>query len=107
MRKAPGFFIALLVLSACAAMLPQVSPMQAEWAAHQWPGMDAAQLEEARALYAARCSGCHNVILPKENSIEEWDVMLNKMAPKAKINEQEKETIRRYIVSAIAVPPVK
>lgn len=66
--------------------------------------MTQASLVESRVLYTARCSSCHNVVVPKEYPMDEWKKIMKKMAPKAKLNEEDKEKIWRYIVTANAVP---
>jgi hypothetical protein len=104
MRKEVVFFIVMFALSACTVMLPQVSPKQADWAARQWPGMDATKLENARILYVNRCSGCHNLVLPEAHSLDKWNVILSTMAPRAKLSNEEKEQVRQYIFTAKSVP---
>ncbi len=92
------------------ATLPRISPSQAQWAAARWPDMDMKKLEETRTLYATRCSGCHNLVVPEKHSMSEWDVLLSSMAPRAKISVEQKESIRRYLFtvkSVPAAPPVK
>jgi hypothetical protein len=96
--------IVLLILGACAVMIPPVSPSQAEWAAHQWPGMDFTQLDNARTLYVNRCSGCHNLYLPKDHTLPEWNKVMDRMAPKAKLSAVERDIIQRYITAAHESP---
>lgn len=98
MRRELLYLAALLSLVACmGAMLPQISPTQAEWAGRQWPGMGEARLREARQLYVNRCSGCHHVILPAAHDLDKWKATLDTMAVRAKLNEQQKELIWRYL----------
>lgn len=105
MRRAFLCLGALLSLVACTgAMLPQVSPVQAEWAGRQWPGMGEPQLREARQLYVNRCSGCHHLILPAAHDLDKWKATLDTMAVKAKLNEQQKEFIWRYLETVKTVP---
>ncbi len=80
-------------------ILPPVSPQQAGWAAQKWPDMTEMKLVEARNLFANRCSGCHKLVLPSKNSLEKWEIVLNKMAPKAKLNQDQKELLWRYLVA--------
>jgi hypothetical protein len=98
-RLAPFFFV--LALAGCATvMLPKLTPSQLRWAGGQWSGVDAASMESARVLYVNRCSGCHNLVTPDKHTPEEWDVLLNRMAPRAKLTADEKEAVHRFILSA-------
>ncbi len=106
MTKRPFFFaLGLFALAACMTWLPRVSPAQKEWAAQQWPDMGGTKLEEARALYVDRCSGCHNLVLPEKHTMEQWDILLSTMAPRAKINAEQQQQIRRYLLTAKSAPP--
>ncbi len=57
-----------------------------------------AQLKEGRRLYIENCSGCHNLHLPIEYSMEEWKDNLDDMQRKAKISDAEKELIYEFLV---------
>ena len=104
-RPRPIFLIAVVVaLAACATALPHLSPMQAQWAAQRWPDMDEAKFEQARSVYIERCSSCHNVVPPKELSLEKWKETLDKMTPRAKLNSEQKEMIWRYISAVHDAP---
>lgn len=93
--------VAFLCLAGCAGvMLPSLTPSQVRWAGQQWPGTDAGSMESARRLYANRCSGCHNLVTPEKHTAEEWDGLLNRMAPRAHLTADEKESIRRFILAA-------
>lgn len=90
-----------LVLAGCAGvMLPRLTPAQVRWAGDQWPSADANTLESARTLYVNRCSGCHNLVTPDKHTPEEWDRLLDRMAPRAKLTAEEKESVRRFILAA-------
>jgi hypothetical protein len=78
--------------------------MQSEWAARRWPGMSSKELEEGRRLYVDHCSNCHNVYLPSEYSLTEWDVFLSSMAARAKINDEQKNLIWRYLETSKSSP---
>jgi hypothetical protein len=90
----------LLALGACAVSIPPVTPIQAEWAAQRWPGMDFEQLDFARTTYVNRCSGCHGLYLPTERTLSQWHTIMDKMAPKAKLTAQQRELVQRYLTTA-------
>jgi cytochrome c5 len=55
------------------------------------------ELQKGRALYVNKCSSCHSLYLPEKYNKAEWSKQVNKMAPKAKITDQEKELIQAYL----------
>lgn len=105
MKPTNYFWIgAAVAVLGCASSLPHVSPMQAQWAAQRYPGMDVEMYEQARKLYVKKCSRCHNVVLPAKLSMEKWQRMIDKMAPKAKLKGNEKDLIWAYIVTVHEAP---
>jgi len=50
-----------------------------------------------RDLYASKCHSCHRLHDPAGIDPDRWPAILDKMAEKAKLTAEEKETIRRYI----------
>ena len=78
--------------------LPRVSPTQVQWAAQRWPGITEQELNDYRELYIGRCSSCHNLVPPSEHTLEEWKVLLDKMAARAKITYGQKDDIWTFLV---------
>ena len=58
-------------------------------------------LENAKAgykLYSEKCAGCHQLYHPDKNTIAQWNTILLKMFPKAKVsNEEQQKLIRDYL----------
>ncbi|MCB0509075.1 MAG: hypothetical protein R2739_04835 [Chitinophagales bacterium] len=48
-------------------------------------------------LYAASCVKCHKLVEPSKFTKEEWVGWLDKMAPKAKITDEQKANIYEYL----------
>lgn len=55
------------------------------------------KLGKGRALYVSKCSSCHTLYLPEKYTKAEWTKWVDRMAPKAKITDQEKELIQAYV----------
>lgn len=55
------------------------------------------ELRKGRTLYVNKCSSCHTLYLPEKYTKAEWTKWVNRMAPKAKITDQEKELIQAYL----------
>jgi cytochrome c5 len=88
-------------LTACAGSLPPVTPAQEEAARRRWPAVTARDLNDGRRLYVARCSGCHNLVVPSRHPRAEWLWDFERMAAKAKLNPAEREKIVRYLVTTV------
>jgi len=49
-------------------------------------------------LYAKRCAGsCHRLYKPKEYTAPQWIEILEKMSERARLKEEEAETIQDYL----------
>ena len=57
------------------------------------------ELVSGRTLYIDHCSSCHNLHLPQERDAIGWKKQLDEMQVKAKITDQEKELIFRYLTA--------
>lgn len=47
----------------------------------------------AKDIYANKCAKCHKLFAPEKYSKEEWNVAVVRMAPKAKLTDEEKTLI--------------
>jgi cytochrome c5 len=78
-----------------------LAPNTAEAAAQRWPGTTAAQLEEGRTLFVAKCNGCHDY--PDMHAIPEsrWpDVVMKKMGENAKLTTEQSTQVLHFILAA-------
>lgn len=50
-----------------------------------------------KTIYDARCGKCHKLHDPERGTMEQWDKWLDKMAPKAKLTDEEKLQVRNFI----------
>jgi len=83
----------------CAPALRQASPQDAVLLAPRWPGTTVEDLERGRRLYVRRCSGCHNVVLPRAFPAEKWPGLVDEMAEKARLGPSEREDVVRFLVA--------
>lgn len=56
-------------------------------------------MEAKGALYAANCVKCHQLVEPEKFTKEEWVGWMDKMAPKAKITDEQKANIYDYLAA--------
>lgn len=55
------------------------------------------QLATAKTLYDARCGKCHDLPATTDYTQEEWKPIIEKMAPKAKLTEEETNWVLAYV----------
>ena len=56
-----------------------------------------ASFEPGRALYAAKCGGCHRLRPPSKIDPAKWPSILDKMAVKAKLTPEQESRIDAYV----------
>ncbi len=56
-----------------------------------------AVFQEGKAIYTANCGKCHKLFPASRGNMTQWNKWIDKMAPKAKITDDQKEKIRMYI----------
>lgn len=50
-----------------------------------------------RKLYINKCSNCHNLYLPTNYTYSEWQTIMNNMQNQAKIDDNQKLIITKYL----------
>lgn len=97
-RRALAVALAL-VLAGCAPAL--LSPTEADVprAQRDWPGSTLEDLGRGRAVYVAKCSGCHTLFIPESRAAKHWPNAVNKMAERSRLTAAEKRDITRFLVT--------
>ena len=87
--------VAVLVGPACAgAPLPRAEPADG-----RWPGMTAADLDQGRQLYRARCAACHRPVPPSSIAADAWPAQVAEMKERAGVTPDQARSIERYLVT--------
>jgi hypothetical protein len=60
-----------------------------------------------RKLYVGKCARCHKLYDLTKYSDEQWQVLMDKMCRKAKLQPDQKTLISAYVEEALRRPPVK
>jgi cytochrome c5 len=95
----------LALTAACSAALRHPTPEDAALVAPRWPGTTLADLQRGRTLYVRRCSGCHNLYLPRAYAPERWPRLVDRMAEKARLGPREQEDVTRFLVAVASEGP--
>jgi cytochrome c5 len=56
-----------------------------------------AQYLEGKVLYEAKCGTCHKLKDPARGNMTQWTKWIDRMAPKAKLSEEEKQMVTNYV----------
>lgn len=59
------------------------------------------ELAKGKSLYEDSCAHCHKLFPASKHDKEGWVTTLDRMAPKAKITEEEKVLIYNYLVAGL------
>ena len=60
-------------------------------------GVPVAQLDEGRRLYVTSCTGCHALYPTATFDQQEWQAVMHKMAPKAKLSPEASALVLSYL----------
>jgi hypothetical protein len=94
-----GLVAGTVAVAGCAAALRQATPEDAVRLAPRWPGTTLADLQRGRSLYVRRCSGCHNLFLPRAFPAERWPGLVDDMAAKARLAPGARDDVVRFLVA--------
>lgn len=59
----------------------------------------ATKLAEGKTIFENSCGKCHALPNPTEHSATQWVGIMNAMAPKAKLNDEQHQLVYDYVVS--------
>ncbi len=54
------------------------------------------QYVEGRSVYEVNCQRCHALKNPQNYTLDEWSKWVDKMAPKAKLTDEQKTLVLNY-----------
>ncbi|KQS89892.1 hypothetical protein [Chryseobacterium sp. Leaf394] len=60
----------------------------------------AEQLAQGKTIFENSCKKCHGLPKPDDFTSVEWVGIMNSMAPKARLNDEQHQWVYDYIVSA-------
>jgi len=63
--------------------------------------VDVATLQRGHAVYLAHCGRCHEHVMPKDVSREDWHVVAPGMAWNAGISAADEKALTSYLMAAI------
>ena len=52
---------------------------------------------QGKTIFDARCGKCHDLPQPSDHTSQEWDKIIERMAPKAKLSPEETNWVLAYV----------
>src|SRR5664279_5768116 len=105
------FFIVVLVACGSTAKLASSQQSDADRGAAKYPGYTLADLNNGRDLFQQNCNRCHHLKDPQSRNEAKWNKIvpvmvkkLNKKEGKIVIDDQQQESILRYLVTMSSAP---
>ncbi len=77
-----------------------LSPDLAAAAEKRYPGVAQADIAEGQKLYTGKCGNCHGLPAVTDRTEEKWPKTMDWMAPKAHMDDVQKEKVLKYVLCA-------
>lgn len=58
-----------------------------------------AQLEQGKTIFTGNCAKCHKLKDPGSRTPAEWNKVLKRMIPKAKLSDDDGKLVRAYLIA--------
>ena len=82
------------------AALSEVNPELMAAAEKRFPGIKASDITEGQRFYYSKCGNCHSLPEITSEKAEKWPKIMDWMAPKANMDEIQKQKTLQYVLSA-------
>ncbi|MDD8017955.1 MAG: hypothetical protein PHP42_06250 [Bacteroidota bacterium] len=89
----------IVILAGCATAIPFPTDNDTSFAQQRWPHTARTDLHAGRKLYIDKCSGCHSAKPPALYSEKKWNEILPEMNEKAKLQNNEAELLKKYLIT--------
>jgi len=89
--------IALLFVASVACTTQLYAPTEAN--VNKVEPASLAELQQGYDLFQNKCGKCHKLPKPGKHSKDEWQKILVKMAPKAKLSADQSDLVYKYVVN--------
>ena len=57
------------------------------------------QLESGKTIFTGNCAKCHKLKEPESRTPEQWNKVLKRMIPKAKLSDDDGKLVRAYLIA--------
>ncbi len=92
--------IGILIIAGCAPKLYEAGQQQVDWVASSYQYKGSVEgFNHARTMYTQYCQTCHNLHMPDEYTIAEWNTIYPNMSVRVSIPDSNKQQIYYYIIA--------
>jgi len=77
----------------------KTDPAPAKPSVGQKPNTTPTKAQQGQQIFAGNCGKCHKLYKKEEFAADRWTKILDKMAPKAKLTEEQKSLVLAYLTS--------
>jgi cytochrome c5 len=81
----------------------EVNPELMAAAEKRFPGIKASDITEGQRLYYGKCGNCHSTPEITSEKAEKWPKIMDWMAPKANMDDTQKQKTLQYVLSALDI----
>lgn len=57
------------------------------------------QLAQGHTIFTNSCANCHKLKQPETRNAEQWNSIIKRMIPKAKLSDEEGKLVRAYVIA--------
>ncbi|MDP4130557.1 MAG: hypothetical protein Q8918_12815 [Bacteroidota bacterium] len=104
MKKSLFIFSIVFTTACTATKLITPSQADADRGSQKFQGYSLSQLDQGKAIYESHCNKCHRYKVPQSRDETKWDMVIPKMAKKAKLNSSEEDLVLKYVVTMSTNP---
>lgn len=98
MKKLSIILFISVLIAACSVRTFAPTDQQLSAMQQKVPGITLESANAGYKLYSEKCAGCHQLYHPGKYTITQWDNILPKMFPKAKVSgEEHRKLIEDYV----------
>lgn len=102
MKRVSVIVLVSVIIAACSAKSFAPTSGQLVVMQNKVPGITLENAEAGYKLFSDKCSGCHQLYRPNKYSITQWNRILPKMFPKAKVSSEEQQKLVRDYLYALS-----
>jgi hypothetical protein len=85
------------------ATVNEVNPELMAAAEKRFPGIKASDITEGQRFYYSKCGNCHSLPEITSEKEEKWPKIMDWMAPKANMDDTQKQKTLQYVLSALDI----
>lgn len=103
MKKIKTILIATIAISLMVGCFPQASQviksLPVESKSQILAQFSEQQISQGHSLFSTNCDNCHKLKTPENYTAEQWNSIVKRMIPKAKLSDEDGKLVRAYLIA--------